>query len=77
MTHDAAASDSPPSDFLAADWGTSNLRAWRLKADGTVLDVRRFPWGVAALKPGEAARKLRDEIRPALRAQNLPAGQSR
>jgi 2-dehydro-3-deoxygalactonokinase len=73
MTRSAAASASSASDFLAADWGTSNLRAWRLKADGTVLDVRRFPWGVATLKPGEAARKLKDEIRPALKAQDLPA----
>jgi len=61
------------SDFLAADWGSSNLRAWRLSADGAVLDLRRWPWGVARLQPGEAARKLADEIRPALRAQNLPA----
>jgi 2-dehydro-3-deoxygalactonokinase len=67
MTPDAS------SDFLAADWGSSNLRAWRLSADGTVLDVRRWAWGVAGLEPGEAARKLTDDIRPALRAQNLPA----
>jgi 2-dehydro-3-deoxygalactonokinase len=60
-------------DFLAADWGTSNLRAWRLGADGTVKDVRRLPWGVAGLKPGEAAQKLKDELRPALGAQQLPA----
>src|ERR1700761_1550323 len=61
------------SDFLAADWGTSNLRAWRLGADGTVKDVRRLPWGVAHLKPGEAAAKLKDELRPALGAEDLPA----
>jgi 2-dehydro-3-deoxygalactonokinase len=67
MTPDAS------SDFLAADWGSSNLRAWRLTADGTVLDVRRWPWGVAGLEPREAARKLADEIRPALHAQRLPA----
>lgn len=60
-------------DFLAADWGTSNLRAWRLGADGTVKDVRRLPWGVAGLKPGEAARKLNEELRPALGAEGLPA----
>ncbi|MEI9891379.1 MAG: 2-dehydro-3-deoxygalactonokinase [Caulobacteraceae bacterium] len=60
-------------DFLAADWGTSNLRAWRLGADGQVKDVRRLPWGVAGLKPGEAARKLKDELRPMLDAEHLPA----
>ncbi len=60
-------------DFLAADWGTSNLRAWRLGPDGRVKAARRFPWGVATLLPGEAAAKLRDEIRPALGAEHLPA----
>jgi 2-dehydro-3-deoxygalactonokinase len=60
-------------DFLAADWGTSNLRAWRLGADGTVKAVRRLPWGVAQLKPGEAVRKLNEELRPALGAEDLPA----
>jgi 2-dehydro-3-deoxygalactonokinase len=61
------------SDFLAADWGTSNLRAWRLGPDGTVKDVRRLPWGVAELKPGEAARRLKEELRPMLEAERLPA----
>jgi 2-dehydro-3-deoxygalactonokinase len=60
-------------DFLAADWGTSNLRAWRLGADGQVKAVRRLPWGVAGLQPGEAARKLDEELRPALDAEGLPA----
>src|SRR3954466_11471023 len=60
-------------DFLAADWGTSNLRAWRLSADGEVKDVRRLPWGVAGLKPGEAVHRLNEELRPALGAEQLPA----
>ncbi|MGZ3399285.1 MAG: 2-dehydro-3-deoxygalactonokinase [Caulobacteraceae bacterium] len=64
---------TPSTDFLAADWGTSNLRAWRLGPDGAVKDVRRLPWGVAHLKPGEAAAKLKDELRPALGAKGLPA----
>jgi 2-dehydro-3-deoxygalactonokinase len=60
-------------DFLAADWGTTHLRAWRLRADGAVVEVRRFPWGVASLQPGEAARRLEQDIRPALGAERLPA----
>ncbi len=60
-------------DFLAADWGTSNLRAWRLGADGTVKAVQRLPWGVAGLKPGEAVHKLNEELRPMLGAEGLPA----
>lgn len=60
-------------DFLAADWGTSNLRAWRLGAEGAVKAVRKFPWGVGVLQPGEAAHKLKQDIRPALGAEHLPA----
>ncbi len=70
---DPSPSDFLAADFLAADWGTSNLRAWRLGPSGEVKDVRRFPWGVGQLKPGEAAAKLKDEVRPALGAQTLPA----
>jgi 2-dehydro-3-deoxygalactonokinase len=64
-----------PSDkaVLACDWGTSNLRAWVLEADGSVRDGRKFPWGVAKLQPGEAIKILHDEIRPGLSAQALPA----
>ena len=62
-----------PSDFLAVDWGTSNLRAWRLGADGAVKAGLRRPWGVAGLEPGEAARKLEQDLRPALDADGLPA----
>ena len=65
--------DLSPSAFLAVDWGTSNLRAWRLGPSGEIKDVRRFPWGVGQLKSGEAAAKLKDEVRPALEAQTLPA----
>jgi 2-dehydro-3-deoxygalactonokinase len=68
-----ASSDVFASDILAADWGATNLRAWRLGADGEVKAVRRLPWGVAGLKPGEALRRLNDELRPMLGAEGLPA----
>ncbi len=69
-----SASNTPtPGPFLACDWGTSNLRAWVLEADGSVREGRKFPWGVAKLQPGEAIHILRDEIRPGLSAQDLPA----
>jgi 2-dehydro-3-deoxygalactonokinase len=71
MTADAP--DRQDSDFLAADWGTTHLRAWRLRPDGSVVDVRRFPWGVATLKPGEAAHRLEQDVRPALGAEALTA----
>jgi 2-dehydro-3-deoxygalactonokinase len=63
----------PKPAFLAADWGTSNLRAWVVGDDGTVLAEDRFPWGVAKIETGEAGRRLRDEIRPGLKAEELPA----
>jgi 2-dehydro-3-deoxygalactonokinase len=59
--------------FLAADWGTSNLRAWVIDPDGSVRDVRKFPWGVARLQPGGAQAALDDEVRPALHAEDMPA----
>lgn len=59
--------------FLACDWGTTNLRAWVIGADGKVATRRDFPFGVAKLAPGEAERRFKDEVRPALNAQDLPA----
>jgi 2-dehydro-3-deoxygalactonokinase len=59
--------------FLACDWGTTQVRAWRVAADGSISAARTFPLGVSRLQPGEAARRFRDEIRPALDAHTLPA----
>jgi 2-dehydro-3-deoxygalactonokinase len=59
--------------FLAVDWGTTNVRAWRLDAGGAVLRKAEFPLGVSQLGPGEAAARFESEVRPALGAQNLPA----
>ena len=60
--------------FLACDWGTTNLRAWVLGEGGSVHAHREFPQlGVSRLQPGEAAMRFREEIRPALGAEALPA----
>ncbi|HEX8232855.1 MAG TPA: 2-dehydro-3-deoxygalactonokinase [Caulobacteraceae bacterium] len=59
--------------FLAADWGTTNLRVWVVGDDGAVLREERFPWGVGKLPKGEPARRLEDSVRPMLKAQELPA----
>jgi 2-dehydro-3-deoxygalactonokinase len=58
--------------FLALDWGTTNLRAWRVDADGHAGPCREFPLGVSRLKPGEPAARLKDTVRPALEAEGLP-----
>jgi 2-dehydro-3-deoxygalactonokinase len=63
----------PEPRFLAADWGTTNLRAWVIGEDGSVLAERRFPWGVGRLQKGEAEARLNDTIRPELDARELPA----
>lgn len=59
--------------FLAVDWGTTNLRAWVVGADGCVKGRREFPLGVSRLAPGEAALRLTDTVEPALGAEGLPS----
>lgn len=60
--------------FLACDWGTTNLRAWVISAGGSVRAQKDFPQlGVSRLQPGEAAARFRNDIRPALGAERLPA----
>jgi 2-dehydro-3-deoxygalactonokinase len=59
--------------LLACDWGTTNLRAWTLDARGGVVEAREFDCGVGRLQPGEAERVFRDQVRPQLGAEGLPA----
>ena len=59
--------------LLACDWGTTNLRAWTLSDDGAITAHAEFPLGVGRLQPGEAAARFRDEVRPAMKAEGLPA----
>ena len=39
--------------WLAADWGTSNLRLWAIGDDGAVLDMRTSDKGMGQLAPEE------------------------
>jgi 2-dehydro-3-deoxygalactonokinase len=59
--------------LLACDWGTTNLRAWTLDAEGQVAESREFPLGVSRLAAGEAERRFQAEVRPAFKAEKLPA----
>ena len=59
--------------FLAADWGTTRLRAWVVGDDGTAGPRHDFPLGVSRLAPGEARARFESEVRPALGARDLPA----
>lgn len=38
--------------WIAADWGTSNLRLWLIGPGGAVIGERRAPCGMATLDPG-------------------------
>ena len=60
-------------EILACDWGTTNLRAWTLDAQGAVVAQKAFPLGVSRLAPGEAAARFAAEVRPALGAEHLLA----
>jgi len=62
-----------PQAFLALDWGTTNLRAWVVSEGGEAGPALELPRGVSKLGPGEPAICLRDVVRPALKAENLPA----
>ncbi len=59
--------------FLALDWGTTNLRAWRVGGDGRPTAHKEFALGVSRLAPNEAAVRFREEVRPALGGEGLPA----
>lgn len=53
MTHQVA-------DWIAADWGTSNLRLWAMTQEGRVLDTRSSDQGMGRL--------AREDFEPALLA---------
>lgn len=46
--------------WIAADWGTSNVRFWAISADGTVIDERASDKGMGGLKPTEFEAVLVD-----------------
>ena len=51
--------------FIAADWGTTNRRAWRIGADGAVEEEFEDGRGVLSIEPGgfpEAVAQLRERL---------------
>jgi 2-dehydro-3-deoxygalactonokinase len=63
----------PSRAFLALDWGTTNLRAWVVSEGGRAGPPLELPRGVSKLGPGEIATCLKEVVRPALKADHLPA----
>jgi len=59
--------------FLAVDWGTSKVRAWRIDADGLTSAQRELPLGVSKIEPGQAQSVFAREIAAPLEAASLPA----
>ena len=45
--------DQPNPDWIALDWGTSNLRAWAMSADATVLAQAQSDQGMGRLAPSD------------------------
>ena len=48
----------PSTALLAIDWGTTSARAWRLDAQGSVLERRDAPCGVQSVNDGDFAGTL-------------------
>jgi 2-dehydro-3-deoxygalactonokinase len=59
--------------LLVCDWGSTHLRAWALDERGTAVSHAEFPFGVNVIPRGEAPRRFRETVRPALGAEDLPA----
>lgn len=49
-------------DWIAVDWGTSNMRIWAMSASGTVLGEARSDKGMGSLAPDQFEAALRDVI---------------
>lgn len=57
--------------LIGVDWGSSNLRVFRMGADGTVLDRRADGRGASSLAPGQFADVL-TEVAADWLAEDLP-----
>ncbi len=47
--------------MIGVDWGTTSFRAWRLGADGAVLEAREAPRGILSVTDGDFAAVLREQ----------------
>jgi 2-dehydro-3-deoxygalactonokinase len=57
--------------WLLCDWGTTNVRAWRVE-DGVARAMASFPLGVSRIGSGRVEARLDTDVRPALDAEGLP-----
>ncbi|RLJ51724.1 2-dehydro-3-deoxygalactonokinase [Litoreibacter meonggei] len=59
-------------DWIAVDWGTSNLRVWAMTADGEVLAQNGSDQGMSGLLPDEFEVTLLSHIAPWLGNDHIP-----
>jgi 2-dehydro-3-deoxygalactonokinase len=48
--------------LIGIDWGTTSLRAWKVAADGEVLDVRRADLGILRVPGGDFAAAFTESV---------------
>lgn len=46
--------------MIAIDWGTSSFRAYRLDAQGSIVEARSAPLGILSVAPGQFAQVLEE-----------------
>lgn len=51
-----------PAAFIALDWGTTSFRAYRVAADGAVLDTMSAPHGILSVADGNFEAALESHI---------------
>ncbi|MEM6757882.1 MAG: 2-dehydro-3-deoxygalactonokinase [Pseudomonadota bacterium] len=61
-------------DWIAVDWGTSQLRAWLMRADGRMIERRVSDAGMATLDRGDFAPALQRLVGDAMPAPVIACG---
>ncbi|HCO55499.1 MAG TPA: 2-keto-3-deoxy-galactonokinase [Pelagibacterium sp.] len=58
-------------DWIAVDWGTSNMRAWAMRADGTVLARGESAKGMGQLTPSQFEPALLEAVEQWLNSERV------
>ncbi len=58
--------------MIAVDWGTSSFRAYRLSAEGRVLEKREAAKGILGVAPGQFPQVLQEQVRDWIAAGVAP-----
>ena len=66
-----------PCALIGLDWGTTSFRAYRLGADGGVIEAKSAPSGILKVPAGGFEQVFEQEIGPWLAERARPAGDRR